>query len=145
MAKQKKKKNTVVSRRLYRKYIIEQKFNPYNPSKELMEEIDSWSVPSVAYIHKQIRGKKLTEIDDDQLFYVAQEMERGLPEVKLIAKMLYAIKYYTDLDEISREEMYEELTDKNESGFISEMYLEHLKPKTKITDMLKDIEWSKQR
>lgn len=124
---QKKKTQSILSRKIHRKYIVEQKFNPYKPSPELIKELSEWHLPSSSYIKKDIRGKSLISLEEDELFYVAFTMWRGMPEIKLLAKLLFTIKFYARNGDVSKEDIYNELVDKDGNGFISEMYLTHLK------------------
>ena len=114
------------SRRILKKFVIEGKYNPYKPSKELVKELNEWALPSSGYIKKDIRGNSISRLEPDELAYVAFAMWRGLPEIKLIARMLYFINYATD-EEITRQELYEDITDLDNEGFIPKMFAEHLK------------------
>lgn len=122
------KKQSLISRNIYKKFIIEEKFDPYNPSDKLMLFLNDVRLPSSCYLKNAIRGKRICDIEADELFYVAYEMIRGLPELRLSARMLYTIKYYTDESQVTRQELYDEITSEEEQGYISEIYVGHLKP-----------------
>ena len=115
------------SRRLLKKFVICGKYNPYNPSAEILKEINEWALPSSNYIKKDIKGKLIYTLEPDELYYVAFSMIRGLPEIKLIARMLYFIRYSAD-EEISEQDLYEDITDLDNEGFIPKMFAEHLNP-----------------
>jgi hypothetical protein len=131
------KKKTIQYKRIYKRFIIEQKFDPYNPSEELMDELSKWQVPTVNYISSKIHGKRFVDLDQERLYYVAFEMVRGLPEYKLVAKLLYTIKYYTNKDDINSLELYNEIT--GEDGFISAMYMEHMREEAELENIFYDV------
>jgi len=114
------------SRRILKKYVIDAKYNPYTPSKEIRDELREWALPSSGYIKKDIRGKYIYQLEHDELEYVAFAMWRGKAEIKLIARMIYFINYANDED-ITKENMYEDITDLDNEGFIPRMFAEHLK------------------
>jgi len=113
------------SRRILKKFIINGKYNPYNPSTEIIKEINEWALPNSGYIKKDIRGKFIHQLEPDELEYVAFSMWRGTSEIKLIARMLYFIRYSGD-EEVSRQDLYEDITDLDNEGFIPKMFATHL-------------------
>ena len=115
------------SRRILKRFVIDGKYNPYNPSAEILKEINEWALPSSNYIKKDIKGKYIYTLEPDELCYVAFSMIRGLPEIKLIARMLYFIRYATD-EEISKKDLYEDITDLDNEGFVPKMFASHLEP-----------------
>ena len=114
------------SRRILKNFIIRDKFNPYAPSAAVIKEISEWALPSSGYVKKDIRGQRICLLESDELEYVAFAMCRGTSEIKLIARMQYFIKYAID-EEITKQELYEDITDLDKEGFIPSMFAEHLR------------------
>ena len=125
-------KHNPKSRRILSKFIVNSKFDPYVQSIELAEELSNWHVPSNRYIKKDVRGKQMISLDESVISYLAFEMQMGTPEVKLVARMIYYIKFFAKEIGVTKQEMYDAITDLDNEGFVPTMFAEHLKPQKDI-------------
>jgi hypothetical protein len=118
-------KHNPKSRLLYRKYVKEGRFNPYDPSSELREELRAWKLPSSNYIKKEFRGTSLWLMGYDTASYVAFEAIMGKPEIRLLACMRYYIELAKD-EEVTRQDLFDEITNIKECGFIPKIDAKYL-------------------
>ena len=130
------------SKILFRKWIIEDKFDPYNPSQKLLQELDEWTTPSSDYIKKDCRGLRIGQLTEEVASYVAFEAYMGRPEIRLMAAIRYFILMAKDVD-YTRQEIYDAITERD-MGIIPEISAGHLKPKepTAVRKIIDSIDMS---
>lgn len=87
-------KSSPKERVFIKKYI--DTFNPINPSKKLMEHLDTIILPKSSYLNKETRGKKLLELSLDKVEYLFGRCEHCTSDIKLIARVVYYIKWYSE-------------------------------------------------
>ena len=127
---------------LFRKWIIDDKFDPYNPSQKLLDELDQWKTPSSNYIKKDCQGLSIGQLTEEVASYVAFEAYIGRPEIRLMAAIRYFILMTKDVD-YSRQDVYDAITDR-EMGIIPEISADYLKPKkpTLVRKIIDSIDMS---
>ena len=126
-----KKRQNPKSRLLYRKWIVEYKFDPYNPSRELLTELYEWKIPCSRYVAKEFRGELIARLTGETASYIAFESIMGSPEIRLLAALRYYI-YLAGDEEVSKQDMYSEITNLKECGIIAEINAIHLKDKWSV-------------
>ena len=97
-------------RAFIKKYI--DSFNPISPSQKLMLYLDTITLPKSGYLNTSTRGKKLIDLEQDQIEYLSNRCKQCPSDMKLVSKVLYYIKWYEELLESSDEEdkqLYEEI------------------------------------
>lgn len=95
-------------------------FNPITPSEKLMKYLATIKVPKAGYITNSMRGKQLLDLEDDAIDYLAHRCKQCTGDMKLMAKVLYYIKWYEELLEDGDGEdleKYEELFREDFSGY----------------------------
>jgi hypothetical protein len=121
-----KRKQNPKSRSLYRKWIVEDKFNPASPSEAIVNELYEWKLPNSNYIKKEYRDARIGSLNSEVSSYVAFEAVMGSPEIRLLCAMQYYIHFARDEEE-TKQTVYEEITNLNECGIIAEINAKHLK------------------
>lgn len=121
--------------RLYKKWVIKDKFNPYKPSEELENELFEWILPNSDYIGKEFRGMPIGKIDAGTASYIAFEARMGKPELRLMAKIRYYILDAQD-SETTKQELYDSMTGVDGEIFklIPSINADYLKKEWEITD-----------
>lgn len=123
-----KKRRNPRSKKIYREFIVDDKFDPFNPSDKLEEELHGWKLPSSRYIAKEFRGKSIGSLNVEVASYIAFEAVMGSPEIRLLAGIRYYILFAQDED-VSKQEVYDEIIDLSDFGIIAEINAKHLKEK----------------
>ena len=82
-------------RAFIKKYI--NTFNPINPAEKLMEHIDTIILPKSGYLNTSTRGKKLIDLELDQVEYLFNRCKQCTADIKLISKVLYYIMWYKEV------------------------------------------------
>jgi len=126
-----KRKHSPKSRSLYRKYIFKGKFNPYNPTNELLNELREWVTPSIRHIQERDRGLRLSTISMELLEYLAFDCVGISAHIQLLSAIQYYIKFAEDED-VTKEDVYIEITDMESCGLIPEIMAKYLRDELEI-------------
>ena len=91
-----KKHKTPRGRLVYNRFVKD--FDPYNPKKELLDELKEWRTPKSGYISPAKRDIRLNDMDFETAEYIGYTARMGREDIRILARLRYFILLAMDED-----------------------------------------------